>query len=764
MKPIVHMVAMIALATGNALAADPAGAVSPPSTTFSILPSLHGVHPRLYISPEQFAEARKSYAADPQAIAAYLPKPDGPELTDRLHPFNENVETQRTAIKLAKLGVAYAFTDDERYLEGIRRWKSELEAYHPPVMRNLGGSEGLTGGHILLGFSIMYDMLKGRVDPATEGMIRKVLVDQAKRTFEDLAKLKVYPYEQNHLIIPACGLAVAAMTLIDEEPEAEKWGALTTDILDKSLQAIAYDGWFFEGFSYWNYTMQFPASYAAARMRTMGDNLFVHSPFKDAAEYLAHMTLPNRMFVFDFADWGPRVEKDGVSFQKGYDWPWHTFPDRVKTFVPYLIWQEGGRDPFLKDYIGHAAPAGNETTGIYTIDAIFGMLLQIPNGAAPKPLKADYEDNPPYHYFPDMDVVHWRSDWSDPDATAIAFKSGPPAGHHFAELLANQPKWKPALGHAHPDAGSFIIFAKGRFLANDTGYTGRKETADHNSILVDGIGQHKGGTAWSTFEGKPYDEYNKIRMENVWLAPSVAAGTAVMADAYENALQLQTLDRDLILVDGRFMVVRDRIASALPHVYEWRLHTDREPKKISADRFEMTNGDGRLLIENLGPVASSAIAPTVVETELSTKRSRPQQRGYHLAVSSEKSAQADFLTAMCIQSAREEAAAVRFTRLDAGKIHFDDGQRTCTVWLSGSAELDGHFAYAIWNQKKELLCVGLKGKALKSPELSLELSETGDLTARKDGDVWKAESIGPSKEMSASVQADQQKPQSILLP
>ena len=39
-----------------------------------------------------------------------------------------------------------------------------------------------------------------------------------------------------------------------------------------------------------------------------------------------------------------------------------------------------------------------------------------------------------WHYFPDHDVVYWRSAWGD-DATAFAFKAGPPEGHATAGKL-----------------------------------------------------------------------------------------------------------------------------------------------------------------------------------------------------------------------------------------------------------------------------------------------------------------------------------------
>jgi hypothetical protein len=273
-----------------------------------------------------------------------------------------------------------------------------------------------------------------------------------------------------------------------------------------------------------------------------------------------------------------------------------------------LVLQENQQNGLLKDFIQATFPL---RTNLGAMDSIFFMMnsFQYPEQARPM---QDRPEFPPFHYFDDMEVIHWRNKWSDSNATAIAFKSGPPAGHHIASLYPLYPEWRAGLGHAHQDAGSFILFSKGVFLANDTGYTGDKETADHNSILVDGVGQHKGGRLWATWDGKPYEEYNKIRMTNTWLAPGVCAGVAVFQDAYDAPLQLKKMERRLMMVEGKWLVILDDLKSSLKHSYEWRLHTDREMSEIAQGSFAMNNGNARLVLQNLNAVKSFKIEPTIV--------------------------------------------------------------------------------------------------------------------------------------------------------
>lgn len=711
--------------------------------SFQIRDELNNVHPRLYTTPNAWQETRARFQAEPDLFAQYLPDGKRMELRGPLQPFDREVTGQKNSIAFAKVAVAYCLTDDARYLERLMEWLPLIESYDPPAMHSVGGSVGLTAGHILLGFSISYDMLVGHAPAELTDAIRALLIRQADQLQSDLLTMSTLPFEQNHLIIPVCGLAVCAMTMADTVPQAEQWGMLSSNILNKSLQAIAYDGWFFEGFSYWNYTMQFPAAYASARQRVLGDDLLKLPPFDNAVRYLAHMTLPDSDFVFDFADWGPRTESDGVGFQKGYDWPWHTYPSQVKRFIPLLLEKTESDPSFLYAYLNRATSKESASHGEHLIDGVFGMLLEMPPVDHMPAGRAKDPDYPPYHYFPDMEVVHWRADWNDTNAVAIAFKSGPPAGHHFNDLLDEHGGWKHSLGHAHPDAGSFILFGYGKFLANDTGYTGAKETANHNSILVDGFGQHEGGTAWRTFQGKPYSEYNKIHQKHVWLAPSVAASTAVFDAAYEDAQNLTQAERKLVMIGGRFLVIQDQLASTDPHEYEWRLHSDQPAQAVGPNRYVMQNETAQLVIADLGKSAEFSVDPTIVETSTTRKFVRPQQRGYHLSLTSEKIPEHRFLTAMCIQSSREDSSVFQAEISAPGVVLLQDGDVRCRVWFENAAELNGAYAYALEDADGELKEIGMYGRGLHTASFSIESERNrGVVFQRTESGAWQPDGCG----------------------
>ncbi|RRJ95614.1 DUF4962 domain-containing protein [Opitutaceae bacterium TAV4] len=707
--------------------AKPSGSNSEPTNTglFSgtvvVKPELHGKHPRLFVSETGLQSAINRCRTDEPWRKHYF-RPDGIELKTIPRPIKLSDRDLPCAV-LAKLALSYALHDDPAYAERFQEWLPLLRDAAPAKIRGIGGDAAdLFCGQMLTSLAISYDLLKSRVPPDAEKILYTSLVTQARQTYADLIALRRYPYEQNHFTIPVCGLLLASLALLDEEPEASAWAVWASNALRRCLEVLSPDGWFFESMDYWGYTMQFPVPAAYALWHTTGENLLEAPTLKNSPLYLAHNYLPVRNFVFDFADWGPRVHPDGRTAQNGYDHPWHTNPTKIPIFIPALL-NRVSPDPLLDAFL-----EGRRSTDT-RLDGIISSLLQLPvthtnkqPSASPNPPASPASPAlpTPYHYFNDMEVIHWRENWHDTRATAIAYKSGPPGGHAMTSLLRQYPDWKPSLGHAHPDAGSFILFSKGVFLANDTGYA-VKETAWHNSILVNGTGQMKGGTAWQTFKNIPYKKLNRIRMENVWLGRRIIAGTADFAAAYDDSLGLTEMRRDLVMVGGRYLVISDAMGASSPNEYEWRLHSDQAAVEDGPERFVMTNGTGRLAIRNLHPVASKNVAPTIVETELYelATRSRPQQRGHHLALKSPRTARATFLVAMNIQSSDENAQKFHAQEIFPGKTELTDEAGSCTVWTGNSAELRGSFAYVLRDAQGTVISAGLHGSELNASGISI---------------------------------------------
>jgi hypothetical protein len=241
-----------------------------------------------------------------------------------------------------------------------------------------------------------------------------------------------------------------------------------------------------------------------------------------------------------------------------------------------------------------------------------------------------------WHHFEDHGVVYWRSDWTR-GATAFAFKCGPPEGHRALARLKEFPDWHLSSGHAHPDANSFIIYARGKYLTGDSGYAGVPLTAHHNSVLVDGRGQAKEGAGHDAFDGVPYERLDRIRVVEARLG---ARGVLIRGDAaaaYDPALGLARFERRFEF-DGRDeFVVTDELESAAPRTFTALVHADDTISQEGADSFSIDASGARL---DIG-VESPAGARTAVEENVLTAPGPPgsvdkgerQVRGQRLAVS-----------------------------------------------------------------------------------------------------------------------------------
>lgn len=201
--------------------------------SFEISKTWIGIHPRLFASGEELDRIASGHREDPNRLAASLPAEQGAELTGPILPFEKGENAHRNAIYIARLAVAYRITRDERYHARLREWLPTFRSYVPPAMGSIGDIVGLNAGHMLLGFSIAYDVLKGQGDSKLEEALLDVVLRQGDRTFRDLISLRSFPYEQNHLVIPVCGLALAASLLADNHLPAKEWGIFSNNSAER---------------------------------------------------------------------------------------------------------------------------------------------------------------------------------------------------------------------------------------------------------------------------------------------------------------------------------------------------------------------------------------------------------------------------------------------------------------------------------------------------------------------------------------------------
>jgi hypothetical protein len=397
--------------------------------------------------------------------------------------------------------------------------------------------------------------------------------------------------------------------------------ALARAIYDRVLATYSPDGYYYEGFEYWIFSTPWLIHFLDAH--ATGEDLYDQPGFRQMHLYVAHSILPDGKYVFDFGDiYEGAITRAG----KGDEYKRANPGGRFHTNYN-LLYRLAAR---FRNEAAQGVAAWLNSLNQYNAEEYWSLLWY---DATLKP--APIAQQPRWHYFRDHEVVYWRSSWT-PDATAFAFKCGPPEGHHTNELLRQFPDWHLSAGHAHPDAASFIIFADGKYLTGDSGYAGVPMTAHHNTVLVDSKGQAKEGRGHDAFDGAPYAQMNGIRILDATLTANRVVIRADATAAYAPELELTSFVRTFRWQDGWF-VVTDELSARWPAVFTSLWHADERVEESGAGRFVLRSGGAGLRLETQAP----RDAVTRIEPNDLTAPGRPgavdkgerQQRGARLALS-----------------------------------------------------------------------------------------------------------------------------------
>jgi len=598
----------------------------------ALRPELMGVHPRVYVTDKEIAELRQRARTSHRelwqdairrvrALAGDPPPP--PAIARR--------QQNDVGIAIAEAAFIYKIEGDRKYLDAARKYMDAAVTYDIWGYPNNKPNVDLAAGHLLYGLGWGYDLLYNDLTNAERTRYREKLIKQA-RLMADYFKPKsgkTFAYSQNHTFIPIAGLGVAAYALYDETPEAPAWASLSRAIYDRVLATYSQDGYYYEGFEYWIFSTPWLVHYLDAHAHATGEDLYDRPGFRLMHEYVGHSMLPTGSYVFDFGDIfeGPLTRAG-----KGEEYP-RTHPQGHFNTNYNLLYRMAQR--FQS---GEAQGVAAWLKGFGQINAEdFWSLVWYDANLKPVPV----ERQQAWHYFPDHDVFYWRSDWSR-EATAFAFKSGPPEGHHTESLLQLFPDWRLSSGHAHPDANSFIIFARGQYLTGDSGYAGVPLTEHHNTLLVNGKGQGQEGSGHDAFAEVPYELLNRIRIIDVKVDQGQVIVRGDATAAYLPEVGLKKFVREFVYRPGSGFTISDEVETDQPAVLTLLLHADNRIAKVDDRTFRIDVGKVKLLIQpaieesDVGKQFQSAIEPNTVTAPGppgAVDKGERQERGEKLVLS-----------------------------------------------------------------------------------------------------------------------------------
>lgn len=595
---------------------------------------LRGVHPRVYATAAELKALRERARTTTRTTGSTswqsvlstlraLQKDPPPAPAQARRAQNE------VGIAIAEAALAYKIEGDPRYLAAAKKYMEAAVSYDIWGYASNKPNVDLAAGHLLYGLGWGYDLLYHDLSEAERARYRDKLSKQARLLFEYYKPKpgRSYSYSQNHVFIPMAGLAVTAYALYDEVNDAPQWAALARAIYDRVLATYSPDGYYYEGFEYWIFSTPWLVHFMDAQAHATGEDLYDHPGFKQMHLYVAHSLLPDGKYVFDFGDiYEGSITRAGSGDEYKRANPGGRFHTNYN-----LLYRLAARfrDPAIQGVADWMKQLNH-----WNAEEYWTLLWHDPTLKATPIARL-----PKSHYFRDHEVVYWRSDWT-PQATAFAFKCGPPEGHHTNALLKQFPDWHLSAGHAHPDAASFIVYANGKVLTGDAGYAGVPMTEHHNSVLIDGKGQAAEGKGHDAFAGYPYERLDQIRILTTQLSARSATIRCDATGAYAANLGLTSFTRTFKLFNGRFEIT-DELTAQAPRVFTSLLHADEKVAAVNERQFLLRNGNAALRVEVLTPQLSTRIEPnylTAPGPPGSVDKGDRQQRGERLALANAKPA------------------------------------------------------------------------------------------------------------------------------
>ena len=561
------------------------------SVNASLRPELMRQHPRVYVTEAELVTLRqRAQTTHKELWQQVLSNVRALRGAPAPAPAQERRAQNNVALALAEAAFVYKIEGDPKYLAAAKQYMDAAVSYDVWGYTYNKPNVDLAAGHLLYGLGYGYDLLYNDLTAAERLRYRTKLIKQAQLLAEyyTLKPGRTFSYSQNHVFIPLAGLGVAAYALYDETPEAPQWAKLVRAVFDRVLATYSTDGYYYEGFEYWIFSTPWLIHYLDAQAHCTGEDLYDRPGFRSMHEYVAHSMLPNGNYVFDFGDIfeGPLTRAG-----KGEDYK-RTHPGGHFATNYNLLYRLAQR---FRSGAAQGVAQQYKEFGQVNAEDYWSLLWYEPS------LKAvPLEKQPTWHYFSDHEVFYWRSDWTK-NATAFAFKCGPPEGHHTSALLEQFPDWHLSSGHAHPDANSFIIFARGQYLTGDTGYAGVPMTEHHNTLLINGKGQAAEGSGHDAFAEFPYPRLNQVRILDVKVEPNRVVIRGDATAAYQEALGLKKFVRAFTFSKTEGFTVTDEIQTAAPAIFTTLLHADTSFTQENVNQFSINIGSVKLLAEILLP-------------------------------------------------------------------------------------------------------------------------------------------------------------------
>jgi len=532
---------------------------------------LQGVHPRLVVADEEVAALRAQLRGPLaphwgrlQALVKsswrlrYATTPEG-----KVRPGAERL----TGADRALIAAAVALLQPKR--RTVAWAQRTYFAYLRETARPGFGPLGIDtqSGEVLYVLCVAYDWLQPTLTAVQCAKAKRRLWEVAAicRRHLDPARRD---YAQAHYL--GCGLGLLAFSFLfwAEHPAAPAWAAELRGALDRVLAMLPADGFFPHGLNLWIYEHGFLLRWLELIQQCTGEDLWRSTPYLAAAsQFRAAATSPDGRQGVTFGDSQYRVTGD--------------------SWCHLLIARRTGSSAAqaLGLQLLEQSPTGTDHRHAPPRRRVYELLwhsVTLPSKAATEGIAR----------FPDGGQVFVRH-----GRTLMTLRAGAPLGRQ--RRAAGEVG---GYGHSDPCNGAILVWCGGAFFGSGPGPLYRRDTALHNLVTIDGLGQVGDGCVW-------YPDF----LEDKFIPPGPRVArhgrsTRIVADlaaAYLPQLGVRRHRRTVEVAPDGSLRGEDLVELARPAEIAWRWHTWAQVRACGTS-FELRGPGCRARLE-IEPVAGTHV-------------------------------------------------------------------------------------------------------------------------------------------------------------
>ncbi len=492
--------------------------------------------------------------------------------------------------------LVWLVTGEEQYFLKAKEFLLRASAWHFAPVWKSGPVVGATDieyndeAHFRLWrkLPLVYDQLRAKLTPEEKQKALAHFQERGERSVRTIKAARIERLRRNSLEVDPASHAVRFMAMTgltglalwNDLPAAREWWRFAYVFYRDQFSPWGGDegGWA-EGCAYWRGTFEHAAFQDV--LLAIGDPLAYASPFWRNSPYFAlYNVQPYLHTTFGDTSNAGRFNLD----------------PNVADYLEHVsrIHENG----FFRSY---AALCTDERPrpaekGLASLDRTYPtacefLVRDFIASAKPLPPPRPLSELPQNRFFRDVGWVSLHSALGRPEEDIhVTFKSSPYG----------------SFSHSHADQNAFILNAYGEGLAINSAYREFHRSPHHqqwtwqtkskNALLIDGLGQNAQDKK-ATGKITRYE----ITERAVW---TTGDATVAYQSGQTEKDRVQRATRDLVFVDSRYVVLRDRVVLQTPGKLSWLLHAERNltwDNKAGRAVIRGVQGKATLVVQLVAP-------------------------------------------------------------------------------------------------------------------------------------------------------------------